>query len=300
MPSTLAPGVWGVIATPFRTPSLNVDTGSLAREIEHYVRIGATGLVVLGVFGEAVSLDSTERATVIRTATTAAAGLPIVVGATSLSTRPAIEEAARAAEIAGPSLAGVMLQVNSTSADMLAEHLQSVHDATGVGIVVQHYPEAGGRAMATSALVAAINAAPGVVAAKCEQAPTVVEIAAIAAQTQVPAFGGLGGTGLLDELGAGSAGAMTGFSCPEGLLACVDAFRTGGLAAARAAWAPYLPLANFEFQRGVALAIRKECLRRRGLIDEAVVRPPAAPFPPDFAAHLAEHLDHALSPVAAG
>jgi 4-hydroxy-tetrahydrodipicolinate synthase len=300
VPSPLATGVWGVIATPFRGPSLDVDTSSLAGEIEHYVEIGATGVVVLGVFGEASSLDTAERATVIRTATVAAGGLPIVVGATSLATRPAIEETARAAEIAGSALAGVMLQVNSTDSDVLAEHLRAVHDATGVGIVVQHYPDAGGRAIATPGLVAAINAARGVVAAKCERAPTVLEIAAIAAQTQVPAFGGLGGTGLLDELGAGSAGAMTGFSCPEGLLACVGAFGSGGLPAARAAWAPYLPLANFEFQRGVALAIRKECLRHRGLIDEAAVRPPAAALPPAFAVQLAAHLDHALSPVAAG
>jgi 4-hydroxy-tetrahydrodipicolinate synthase len=298
--SPLQPGVWGVIATPFRQPTLELDHGSLAREIEHYVAIGATGVVVLGVFGEAASLDTAERATVIRTATSAAAGLPIVVGATSLATRPAIEEAARASDIAGSALAAVMLQVNSTSSDVLAAHLQAVHDATGIGIVVQHYPEAGGKAIATSGLVAAINAVPAVVAAKCEQAPTVVEIAAIAAQTQVPAFGGLGGTGLLDELAAGSAGAMTGFSCPEGLLACVAAFRAGGVAAAREAWAPYLPLANFEFQRGVALAIRKEALCRRGLIDDAAVRPPAAALPAVFAVQLGAHLDHALQPVSAG
>jgi 4-hydroxy-tetrahydrodipicolinate synthase len=37
----------------------------------------------------------------------------------------------------------------------------------------------------------------------------------------VPVFGGPGGLGLLDELTAGAAGAMTGFSCTEGLIACV-------------------------------------------------------------------------------
>ncbi len=37
----------------------------------------------------------------------------------------------------------------------------------------------------------------------------------------------------------------------------------------------HLPLINFEQQVGIALAVRKECLRRRGLIAEAVVRPPA-------------------------
>lgn len=296
----LARGVWGVIATPFRGPALNVDHRSLSREIEHYVEIGAQGLVILGVFGEAASLDNAERASVIRTATAAADNLPIIVGATSLASRPAIEEAARAADIAGSALAAVMLQVNSPSSEVLTDHLGEVHEATGVRIVIQHYPEAGGKAIPIPALTAAINAVPDVVAAKCENAPTVPEVAAIAATTLVPAFGGLGGTGLLDELNAGAAGAMTGFSCPEGLLACVNAFRTGGISAARQAWAPYMSLANFEFQRGYALAIRKECLRRRGLIDEASVRPPAAALPAVFAQQLPAHLDAALKPVAAG
>jgi 4-hydroxy-tetrahydrodipicolinate synthase len=297
-PAPLAPGVWGVIATPFRGPAIEVDPVSLAREIEHYVSIGATGVVVLGVFGEAASLNAAERAVVIRTATDAAGGLPIVVGASGLSAKPVIEETARAAEIAGSALAGVMVQVNSGSAAVLSEHLQTVHESTGVGLIVQHYPDAGGKAIAAPALAAAINGVSGVVGAKCEQAPTVPEIALLAGSTAVPAFGGLGGTNLLDELEAGSAGAMTGFSCPEGLLACVAAFRSGGLDAARQAWVPYLPLANFEFQRGYALAIRKECLRRRGLIDEATVRAPSAALPAIFERLIAAHLDHAIASIA--
>jgi len=72
---------------------------------------------------------------------------------------------------------------------------------------------------------------------------------------------------------------MTGFSFPEGLVACVQAWRRGGFPAAREAFAPFLPLIAFEQQPGIALAIRKECLRRRGLLDEAGVRPPATPLP---------------------
>ena len=62
-------------------------------------------------------------------------------------------------------------------------------------------------------------------------------------------------------------------------MACVRAWRTGGYEAAREAFLPYLPLVNFEQQARIALAVRKECLRRRGLIADAGVRAPAAPFP---------------------
>jgi 4-hydroxy-tetrahydrodipicolinate synthase len=116
-------------------------------------------------------------------------------------------------------------------------------------------------------------------------------VAALTAGLEMPAFGGLGGIGLLDELAAGSAGAMTGFSFPEGLIACVDAWRAGGYAAAREAFLPYLPLVNFEQQAKVALAIRKECLRARGLIADSAVRPPAAGMPEPLRDQLRHHLD---------
>ena len=48
----LKKGLWGVLATPFTGPSFDVDTESLKREVELYTHIPATGMVVLGVFGE--------------------------------------------------------------------------------------------------------------------------------------------------------------------------------------------------------------------------------------------------------
>jgi 4-hydroxy-tetrahydrodipicolinate synthase len=107
----------------------------------------------------------------------------------------------------------------------------------------------------------------------------------------VPVYGGLGGVGLLDELAAGAAGAMTGFSHPEGLQAALTAWADGGFQAAREAFAPWLPLVNFEAQPGVGLALRKDVLRRRGIISEATVRPPAPKLPPALADLIDAHLE---------
>jgi 4-hydroxy-tetrahydrodipicolinate synthase len=96
--------------------------------------------------------------------------------------------------------------------------------------------------------------------------------------------------GLLDELAAGAAGAMTGFSHPEALRQAVDAFEKGGFSSCRQAISPWLPLANFEAQPGVGLAIRKEILRRRGVIDDAAVRPPNQGLPAGIEPLLADHL----------
>lgn len=106
----------------------------------------------------------------------------------------------------------------------------------------------------------------------------------------MPVFGGLGGVGLLDELAAGSAGAMTGFSHPAVLASVLRAHNEGGFASAREVFAPWLPLANFEGQLRVGLSIRKEVLRRRGVIAGARVRPPALSLPASLVPLLDRHL----------
>ena len=76
----------------------------------------------------------------------------------------------------------------------------------------------------------------------------------------------------------------------EALRATLDAYAAGGFSAAREAWAPWLPLANFEGQVTIGLALRKEILRRRGILTNADVRPPAPGVPAHLLPVLAEHL----------
>jgi 4-hydroxy-tetrahydrodipicolinate synthase len=139
-------------------------------------------------------------------------------------------------------------------------------------------------------VVAIVSACPFVVGVKSEAPPTSVAIAHLASRLDVPVFGGLGGFGLLDELAAGSAGAMTGFSHPAALAAVLLAYRDGGFEAARKVWAPWLPLANFEGQLKIGLAIRKEMLRRRGVIACGHVRQPVRPLPATLVPLLEKHL----------
>ena len=285
----LEPGVWGVVATPFTESSMDVDEESLARLVRHYRSIGVTGLTVLGVFGEAVRLSSAEKRAVLEVVVDAV-DLPVVVGASSTSPAPAIEEIELATEITGDRLAGAMVQVNTPDPRLLADQLDTAHRATGAGLVVQDYPLVTGVSIGAEALAEAVGEVGSVVAIKAEAPPTPPAITTLTARTRVPVFGGLGGVGLLDELAAGSAGAMTGFSCPEGLVACVDAWRTGGYPAALEAYLRYLPLVNFEAQARIGLAIRKEALRRRGLLAAAAVRAPAPGMPPSLVEQLDRHL----------
>jgi 4-hydroxy-tetrahydrodipicolinate synthase len=301
-PTPLEHGVWGILATPFDTDG-GVDRTSLARQVELFARTGAQGVVALGVFGEAARLDPGERRIVARETLITAQqhDLSVVLGITTLEREETVEQSRSAAALAvevsgegalrpGGLLRGLMIQVPSAVPRELRDHLEAVHAATGAGVVVQDYPRASGVNIQADELAAAVAPLPFVVAVKAESTPTAPAVAALVAGCNAPVFGGLGGVGLIDELACGAAGAMTGFSYPEGLAATIAAFRSGGTDAARETWSHWLPLAVFEQQEGLALGIRKEVLRRRGILATAAVRPPATPFPRALEALLAGHM----------
>lgn len=294
MTITLHRGVWGVVPTPFRGSAQNVDTDSLAGLVEHYEAVGAVGLTVLGVFGEAAALNVAEKALVLETAADAGS-LPIVAGVSALATRPAIDEVLAAQRALGSRLKAVMVQANSADPDVLTAHLEAIHRATEAAVVVQDYPAASGVAVTGKVLADVVRRCPFVAAVKAEAPPTALAIARLTAEVGVPVFGGLGGQGLLDELAAGAAGAMTGFSCPEALVETVRAFDESGAAGARNAFAPFLPLVNFEQQPRIALALRKALFRERGLIADGAVRSPSAPLPDELLPILRDQLEGARS-----
>ena len=287
---SLENGVWGVLATPFTPGAAEVDEPSLLREVQLYLDVQATGLTVLGVFGEAAQLSEEEQGLVLDVVGSASGELPIVVGISAPSVAGAIAQGQRAVSKMGDRLRGLMVLITTTDPDELAAQLGRIHAETGAGIVMQDYPLVTGVRMPTDALVAAIRRCDFVVGVKSEAPPTPPAIARLTSEITVPVFGGLGGVGLLDELASGAAGAMTGFSHPEGLVAAVSAWEQGRFSAARAAFMPWLPLVNFESQAGISLSIRKELLRERGIISCSAVRRPALPMPESLLPLLRQHI----------
>lgn len=294
----LMPGVWGVLATPFHGPDHKVDHRSLEAEVGCYLRLGATGVVALGVFGEAASLSRYEQGAILSTVVGASQGMPVVAGLSARDTTTAAAQARVLSDAADGVLAAVMAQVNTADPIALRRHLETLHEVGGVPIVVQDYPAISGITIQPATLARVIDQCSFVAAVKCESPPTAAAISVLARSVKVPLFGGLGGVGLVDELEAGAAGAMTGFSYPEGLIATVRAHGAGGFDAARDAFSPWLPLAVFENQPGIGLAIRKEILRRRGLLASADVRPPARVWPTQLAPLIEQHLSALPQPSA--
>jgi 4-hydroxy-tetrahydrodipicolinate synthase len=288
----LQPGVWAILPTPFND-DLSIDHESLERVTRFFIDKGSTGVVALGVNGEAHKLSAREQQDALATVASAAGDTPLVVGISELTTARAVEQAEQLSAVAGDGLAAVMAKVPSPDAQATSEHVKAVSAAAGTGVVVQDYPELSGIHITPKALADASESSGVAAAIKAETPPSAAQVATLREHTDLPIFGGLGGVGLLDELHAGSSGAMTGFSYPEGLWAVIDAYRSEGFAAARAAYAPWLPLVNFEGQLKIGLAVRKEVLVLRGAIAGAAIRPPSPAMPENLRDALQRHVEAA-------
>ena len=83
-----------------------------------------------------------------------------------------------------------------------------------------------------------------------------------------------GGLFLPEELSRGADGAMTGFAYPEMMASVCAAHAGGDVERAHDLFDAYLPLARYEQQSGIGLAVRKHLMLRRGAIASATVRKP--------------------------
>ena len=268
-------GVYNILTTPF-SPDGAVDSDSLRRLTEGVVAAGVDGITVLGVAGEAQKLSAGERDQVVCSVLEVVGRrLPVFVGASQEGTETTIA-ASRAAERAGA--AGVMIAPPAflQPGPGLTEHLTRIAEAISIPIVLQDYPPVNGVTMSPHAMAELVRAVPAITTIKLEGTPTPQRTAQTLALTgdRATVLGGLGGVYLMDELRRGASGTMTGFAYPEVLVEIWRAWCAGDRSAAAKVYARYLPLLVFEGQPGVGLAIRKELLRRRELIDNATVRHP--------------------------
>jgi 4-hydroxy-tetrahydrodipicolinate synthase len=264
-------GTWYISPTPF-TDGGSVDRESLARLVTAAARWGADGITILGVMGEAADLTAAEREVVLGTVAEAARGvLPFAVGCSAPSAAVAASNARRAVA-AGAAAVMVSAPALLKDTDAIGAFYKAAAGSLDVPVIVQDEPAATGVTMPVSALLAALDAC-GADTVKLEDPPTPPKISKLLEKRPgLTVFGGLGGVSAYHELRRGAAGTMTGFAYPEILRAIRVAAEKGDWAVAARINDQFLPYLVFEGQQRVGLAIRKEVLRRRGVLSTARTR----------------------------
>lgn len=268
-------GVYAILATPFADDGA-IDFAGIDRLIDFELAAGVHGLTILGILGEAHKLSEDERKRVVEAIVRRVGGrIPVVVGTSAPATDLAIRYSRQAQDLGADGLM-VAPPTNLRNLDAVREYYRRVHDATTLPLVVQDEPVFSGVVMPAGFLASVTDALLRARAIKLEELPSPLKVTQVltAARQPVAVFGGMGGVYFYEELLRGAVGTMTGFAFPEVLVAVYTAFAAGRRSTAREMFYRYLPLIRYEGQPVIGLAIRKEILRRRGVIASAVIRHP--------------------------
>src|SRR5690606_16684900 len=146
---------------------------------------------------------------------------------------------------------------------------------------LQDHPVSTGVQMSTSVIMRILKSSPNCVMLKHKDTPGLAKLGAIRAASERGDIqrvsiltGNGGGLFLPEELTRGADGAMTGFAYPEMMVDVVKAHASGDIERAHDIFDAYLPLARYEQQPGIGLAVRKHLMAARGAIASATVRKP--------------------------
>lgn len=277
-----ARGVYLITVTPF-TDGGALDLASTDRMVDFCLDKGVTGLTILGIMGEATKLTAEESRTYVRQVLARVKGrVPVVVGASAPGFAP-MKELSDAVMEMGAS--GVMVAPPSTvrTDDQIVAYFDQVSETLGPRVpwALQDHPVSTGVQMSASVILRILKNSPTCVMLKHEDWPGLAKLSAIRAASERGDVkrvsiltGNGGGLFLPEELTRGADGAMTGFAYPEMMVDVLAAHARGDVERAHDLFDAYLPLARYEQQAGVGLAVRKHILQQRGVIASAAVRKP--------------------------
>jgi 4-hydroxy-tetrahydrodipicolinate synthase len=287
-----ASGVYAIAATPFADDGA-VDFDSTDRMVEFYIECGVSGLTILGVMGEAPKLTPEESVAFTRRVLARVAGrVPVIVGVSSPALGPM---AALTEQVMDFGAAGVMVapMAGLNTDEKIETYFHAVCAALGdTPISLQDYPPSTGVWFSVALLNRLFTDLPTLKMLKHEDWPGLRKITQFRAaeargeRRRVSVLTGNGGLFLPLELARGADGAMTGFAFPEMLVRVCQLHGAGDTERAQDLFDAYLPLVRYEQQIGIGLAIRKETLRRRGVLASATTRAPGPKLDADDLAEL--------------
>jgi 4-hydroxy-tetrahydrodipicolinate synthase len=285
-----AKGVYIIAATPFADDGA-LDLESAERMTDFYLECGVSGMTILGVMGEAPKLSATESADFVARVLARVKGrVPVIVGASSAGNR---NLGAFVKKVMDMGAAGVM--VAPIAGLKNEEQIEGYYDAVvrEIGttpIVLQDYPQLTNVHMSVSLINRMLAKHDSIKVLKHEDVPGLRKLSKVRAadsdgsrKRRISIMVGNSALHLPQEMRRGADGANTGFAYPEMLVEAVKLCLEGKFDAAEDLYDVYLPIVRHEQQPALGLAVRKEVLRRRGVIKSAHVRAPG------YAMDAAEH-----------
>lgn len=274
--------IHGIIAypvTPFTPDGGTVDTGALAALVEHLVTTGAHAIAPLGSTGESAYLTESEFDTVVDTTVGVVNGrVPVIVGASDLTTANTIRRARRAERAGADALMILPVSYWKLSDREIARHYASVAAAVDLSVMVYNNPATSGIDMSPELLVQMFADIDTVRMVK-ESTGDLTRMCRIKELSggELPFYNGSNPL-VLDALVEGASGWCTAAPNlrPQPCLGLYEAVRAGDLARARETYDDLAPLLRFIVAGGLPTTV-KAGLRLLGR-DVGDPRPPLLPL----------------------
>ena len=285
-------GVFPVAPTIFDDGGV-LDPDGQRRCIDFMIDAGSHGICILANFSEQFVLTDAERESVMHTVLEHVAGRVPVIVTTSHFSSAVCAARSRQAEEAGAAMVMVMPPYHGATFRVdekgIFEFFRIVAEAVHIPLMIQDAPVAG------TPLSIGLLARLAKEFANIRYFKVEVPMAAAKLRSLIEA-GGSGIEGpfdgeeaitLMADLDAGATGAMTGGGYPDGIRQIIDPYFAGRRDEARAAYARWLPLINYE-NRQCGLRAAKVLMREGGVIRSEAVRHPLQPLNPDTRSGLLE------------
>lgn len=289
-------GVIPIVPTPFDAAG-NLSLGCVESLVAYYERCGVVGVTILGVMGEAGKMTAAEtQALCDAFIDCAKERLPVIVGVSGTSLEASVELSMAAVKRGA---AGVMLQPMAglrEDSEVVSYFTNFVeHTGGAVSICVQDYPLSSGVHISAAAWQRIVEL-DAVFMLKHEPLPSLQKLSRIrreeAAGTarRVSVLTSNNALYLSQELDRGADGAMVGIALSDLIVQICSLHRNGDRTAAFDLYDALLPIIRYESQGQFGLAIRKEILRRRGVLKTGHVRYPGSTLIDDDLAELSDLL----------
>jgi 2-keto-3-deoxy-L-arabinonate dehydratase len=285
-------GVFPVASTIFDDRG-ELDLEGQRRCIDFMIDAGSHGICILANFSEQFVLTDAERETVMHAVLEHVAGrVPVIVTTTHFSSAVCAarsrqaQEAGAAMVMVMPPYHGATFRVDDKA---IYEFFQVLSEAIQIPIMIQDAPVAG------TPLSVALLARLAKEFANIRYFKVEVPMAAAKLRSLIEAGGtaiegpwdGEEAITLMADLDAGATGAMTGGGYPDGIRQIIDPYFAGRRDEAKAAYARWLPLINYE-NRQCGLRAAKTLMQAGGVIRSDAVRHPLQPLPAPTRAGLLE------------
>ncbi|MBK17618.1 MAG: dihydrodipicolinate synthase family protein [Rhodospirillaceae bacterium] len=287
-----AKGVFIISATPFEEDGA-LDLESTDRMVDYYLESGVTGMTILGVMGEAPKLTPDESITFCERVLNRVEGrVPVVVGV-SAPALGAIQTLTSNVMNIGASGVMVAPMAGLRTDRQIENYYHDVCETLGdTPIVLQDYPPSSNVYFSVELLNKLFADLPSLKILKHEDSPGLRKISQFRQDEEagnrrrVSVLVGNGALYLPQELQRGVDGAMTGFAFAEMMVQVCALHSNEKFEEAEDLFDAYLPLVRHEQQIGIGLALRKDVLRRRGIISSATTRKPGPALDSTDAAEL--------------